>query len=61
MLLKHARIERLVRIAVARVYCPKVYGPILRATLTYTVFGTGAIRLNTKFEPLRELPYLHPK
>lgn len=47
-----------VRVSVTRVYCPKVYAPILRATLTYTVFGTGAIRLNTQFEPLRELPYL---
>jgi len=50
--------ESCIRVSVTRVYCPKVYAPILRATLTYTVYGSGDIRLNTKFEPMRELPYL---
>lgn len=50
--------ESAVRIAVKRVYSPKIYAPILRATMTYTVYGNGSIRLNTIFEPLRELPYL---
>ena len=50
--------ESAVRISVSRVFCPKIYQPILRAKMTYTVFGNGAVRLNTVFEPLRELPYL---
>ncbi len=47
-----------IRVSVTRVFCPKVYAPILRARMTYTVFGSGDIRLNTTFEPMRELPYL---
>jgi len=45
-------------VTVAQVLSPKIRQPILRTVLTYTVYGNGAIRLNTTFEPLRELPYL---
>ena len=51
--------DSVVRVSVTRVYGPRVLPPILRATMTYTVFGDGAIRLNTVFEPLRDdLPFL---
>ena len=50
--------ESAVCVKVQRVHSPKTYAPILRSVMTYTVYGNGAVRLNTTFEPLRELPYL---
>lgn len=51
--------EASVRIQACVVHSPRIHLPILRSTMTYTVFGNGDVRLNTVFEPLREeLPYL---
>lgn len=51
--------ESAVRIQTVTVHSPRTYMPILRSTMTYTIFGNGDVRLNTVFEPLRnDLPYL---
>ena len=52
------RTERLaagaVRVGIEQVLAPVSRLPILRALLTYTVYGTGDIRVSASFEPLRE-------
>jgi len=51
--------ESRARFSVTRVHGPRVQRPILRSTLTYTVFGSGDVRLSARFEPLKgDLPFL---
>ena len=46
-------------VRVTATHSPRIYAPLLRTIMTYTVFGSGDVRLNTVFEPLRDdLPYL---
>ena len=46
-------------VRVTTTHSPRIYAPLLRTIMTYTVFGSGDVRLNTVFEPLRDdLPYM---
>ena len=46
-------------VRVTATHSPRIYAPLLRTIMTYTVFGSGDVRLHTVFEPLRDdLPYL---
>ena len=47
-----------IKITVTQVIAPKITKPLVRAILTYSVYGNGDVRLNTVFEPLREMPFL---
>jgi hypothetical protein len=43
--------EHAVRVRAEAVYAPYTTAPILRATLTYTLLGNGAVRLTVRYEP----------
>ena len=50
--------ETAVRVTVETVHAPVSLTPAIALTTTYTVFGTGDVRVNAKFKPLRKLPWL---
>ena len=50
--------ESAVRVTVECVHACDSLPPAIATTLTYTVFGSGDVRLNAKFKPLRKLPWL---
>ncbi len=51
--------ESAARLTVTTVHGPRIRRPFLRSVFTYTVFGSGDVRLNVKYEPLKaDLPFL---
>ena len=51
----HERITKsAVRVRISQVLAPYTTSPVVKADLTYTVFGDGSIRLNIKYTPLTE-------
>ena len=47
-----------VKITVKQVHSAYIVQPVIRTTTVYTVFGSGDIRVEMKFSPMRELPFL---
>ena len=47
-----------VEVTVTQVHSSYIVQPIIRTVITYTIFGSGDIRVNTKFSPMRELCFL---
>ena len=48
-----------VKLSVTTLHGPRVRRPFLRSAFTYTVFGSGDVRLNVTYEPLKkDLPFL---
>jgi len=47
-----------VQVTVTQVHSSYVVQPVIRTTITYTIFGSGDIRVNTKFSPMRKLTFL---
>ena len=51
--------DTVVKLSVTTAHGPRVRRPFLRSVFTYTVFGSGDVRLNVVYEPLKkDLPFL---
>lgn len=46
-----------VRVTVTKVHAAPARRPLMRSVMTYTVYGSGDVRLHTRFEPLGSLEY----
>ena len=50
--------SKAVQVTVTQVHSAYIVQPIIRTTITYTIYGSGDIRVNTKFSPMRKLTFL---
>ncbi len=50
--------EKAVRVTVTQVHAAYVRRPVIRTEITYTIYGSGDVRVNVQFMPLRQLTWL---
>lgn len=50
--------QSVVKVKTAKVYCGDGKEPVIRTEIEYSIFGSGDIRMNVRFVPLRELSWL---